>query len=202
MQRRRFLTTLTAVAAVSGCVTINQYSQPTPDDGADQDAASNPDTPGAEVDPSPTPEPRTYDGPTVTPESGGAFELWREIEVAIHNRVNLERDKAGINRLHLAEDMRDVAQAHSRHMIKEDYFAHEGPDGRSWKPTGCDEWGENLYRESGMGQDPSHVAERAVRSWMGSQDHRENIVRESFNSEGVGVAISQSDEIYVTQNLC
>lgn len=201
MERRRFIVAIAVGAGLPGCVSDNQsdnqdrVATPTEESGADQ--------PAAEVDSPTTVEPRTYEGPTATVDNGGAHRLWREIEVAIHNRVNLERDEAGINRLNWHQDMREVAQSHSRHMISEGYFGHEGPEGRSWKPNNCGgEWGENLYRESGLGQDPRAVAERAVRSWMDSEGHRRNIVTESFNSEGVGVAISSDDEIYVTQNLC
>lgn len=51
----------------------------------------------------------------------------------------------------------------------------------------------------------SELAEIIVTQWMESTGHRENILRPEWNSEGIGVAIDDTEDdtvVYVTQNFC
>jgi len=47
----------------------------------------------------------------------------------------------------------------------------------------------------------TEIAELAVKGWMGSQGHRENILKSYWRTEGIGVAISASGDVYITQNF-
>jgi uncharacterized protein YkwD len=79
--------------------------------------------------------------------------------------------------------------------------------------------GENLfagflYSEYTLTYYPGHVAadytwmsedefaRGAVEAWMGSPSHRANLLHPDYHSEGIGVYLTASLEIYVTQNLC
>ena len=46
------------------------------------------------------------------------------------------------------------------------------------------------------------LASLVVDGWMNSPGHRQNIVKASYDREGVGVAISVEEKVYVTQNFC
>ena len=46
------------------------------------------------------------------------------------------------------------------------------------------------------------LASLAVNWWMDSPDHRENILNGSYDVQGIGVAISLDERVYVTQNFC
>lgn len=46
------------------------------------------------------------------------------------------------------------------------------------------------------------IAERTVDGWMNSPGHRENILTEHLFREGIGVAFSSDDKIYITENFC
>ena len=46
------------------------------------------------------------------------------------------------------------------------------------------------------------LASLAVNWWMDSPGHRENILNGSYGVEGIGVATSEDERVYVTQNFC
>ena len=59
--------------------------------------------------------------------------------------------------------------------------------------------GENLWMGSGFSFDDAEaLARQIVDSWMGSQGHRENILRREFSHLGAGVA-KAGDELRATQ---
>ena len=61
--------------------------------------------------------------------------------------------------------------------------------------------GENLMMDfdpAGRAYDPQVFAQRAVKSWLESEDHRDNIVSPAFTRSGIGVAASRT-MVYVTQ---
>ena len=46
------------------------------------------------------------------------------------------------------------------------------------------------------------IAERAVTGWMNSPGHRQNILTPRYEIEGIGVAFSADNKIYITENFC
>jgi uncharacterized protein YkwD len=46
------------------------------------------------------------------------------------------------------------------------------------------------------------IANQAVTGWMNSEGHRKNILDDHFQQEGIGVAFSTDNKIYVTENFC
>jgi uncharacterized protein YkwD len=46
------------------------------------------------------------------------------------------------------------------------------------------------------------IAAGTMKELMGSAGHRQNVLEKSFNREGIGVAISSDDKVYITQILC
>ena len=46
------------------------------------------------------------------------------------------------------------------------------------------------------------LASLVVDGWMDSPGHRDNILDSSYDREGIGIAISADEQVYVTQNFC
>jgi uncharacterized protein YkwD len=122
-------------------------------------------------------------------------------EQALLDRVNRERVANGRKPLIWDHKAGDVARVHSRDMANRWYFSHLDPQGRYvgerlrnagiyWR------WaGENIY----MHKDGEETADSAVRGWMQSAGHRENILNANFTHTGVGIATGQDGTIYCTQ---
>jgi uncharacterized protein YkwD len=49
---------------------------------------------------------------------------------------------------------------------------------------------------------PDEIARQVVDGWMGSEGHRENLLKRGFDRQGIGVAITAGGKVFVTQNLC
>ena len=110
--------------------------------------------------------------------------------------VNQEREQRGISPLEINDTLMEAADIRAYELTEK--FAHIRPDGDSWRTVldevDFDEYytGENIA----MGQkSPSIVME----SWMNSEGHRENILRETFNQIGVGVYRDEDARIYWVQ---
>lgn len=112
-----------------------------------------------------------------------------------------ERHFTAAPALSLNRALGDAALAHSRDMARQNYFSHEGKDGREvadravlagyrWRGIG-----ENIA----MGQES---AEEAVAGWLASPGHCANIMNRSFKDMGAGYAIGagrEQGQVYWTQ---
>lgn len=115
--------------------------------------------------------------------------------------TNAERTKAGCPALRLDASLATAARAHSVDMATSGMFGHPGSDGsdpgarmqRAGYNTSAG-WAENIAR----GQ-PTAAA--VLTAWMGSPDHRSNILNCEFVALGVGAARSASGQLYWTQDF-
>jgi uncharacterized protein YkwD len=116
-----------------------------------------------------------------------------DIEVtraAILCLLNAERAKHSLQPLQRNAVLELASQRHSDDMATRKYFAHDTPEGADpqARMTAAGyrlPWtGENLY--TGTGTKGTPVA--ALKGWMKSPGHRENILRAQFLEVGVGVA--------------
>lgn len=99
---------------------------------------------------------------------------------ALHNRV---RRNHGLRPFCVHPALQRAARAHSKDMIRRDYFAH-GDVGARLKRYGYD-W--RVYGENIGGGSGSYGAPRVVfRRWMNSPSHRKNILDRRFREIGVG----------------
>jgi hypothetical protein len=98
--------------------------------------------------------------------------------------VNQERRKVGTADLTLNLKLSKIAENKAKDMIKNDYFAHTSPDGKTpwfWFEKEGYEYqfaGENLAINF-------TTAEKQNESWMKSPSHRKNILSENFKEIGV-----------------
>jgi len=151
------------------------------------------------------------------------------LEKKIHDLINLERKKKGLQGLSWNESLNRIARSYSRDMVKRKFFSHDDPDGRSfidrYQAGGfvCKlrNGNETCLGAENIAQDtlyssvvylngaPSHtwnsedkIAASVVKRWMESKGHRENILTPYFKRQGIGVAVSDDGKVYVTENFC
>lgn len=48
---------------------------------------------------------------------------------------------------------------------------------------------------------PETIAREAVRAWLDSPRHRENLLSRAYTEQGIGIALGSNGVLYVTQNL-
>lgn len=117
--------------------------------------------------------------------------------------VNKNRKEQGLPKLHMQQDLREVARKHSRDMAKQKYFSHtnlksQSPQTRlKLKRITEVHSGENLALIQGY-NNPTQKAETGL---MNSKGHRENILNPLFNCIGIGVIQNTDKTYYFTQNF-
>jgi uncharacterized protein YkwD len=109
--------------------------------------------------------------------------------------LNQERAGHGLRPVRSNAKLRRAAQSYSRTMVRQGFFDHVSPGGSTMidrvSRTGylaqTSGWslGENLAWGSGNLATPRMI----VRTWMGSEGHRHNILTARFTDIGIGVAL-------------
>jgi uncharacterized protein YkwD len=151
------------------------------------------------------------------------------LEKRIHALINNERRKQGLSTIEWDDALAGVARKHSLDMAKRKYFAHSSPEGQDfsfrYKQEGYScaiRTGDTIY----LGAEnialnnlydsvttingeaffdwnsEEKIAETTVEGWMKSPGHRKNILTPHWKHEGLGVAVSPDDKVYITQNFC
>jgi uncharacterized protein YkwD len=153
------------------------------------------------------------------------------IEKLVHKYTNDERKKLGLHQLTDDKTLAKIARGHSADMSLNNYFEHVNLKGMeptdrankvgyscvknygSYYTEGIAEniFQHNLYNSinyiNGIPvlydwNTNDEIAQDVVDGWMDSPGHRENILESNYDKEGIGIVISESDEVYVTQNFC
>ncbi len=125
-----------------------------------------------------------------------------DIESQIFQVINKVRTENNLSVLALANDLTSVARFHSQDMAVKDYFDHVSPEGEGLQKRiergGVRNWmrlAENIATNFGY----SDPVDAAVRGWMKSQHHRDNILDQKLNQTGIGVAVDAKGRVYLTQ---
>ena len=114
----------------------------------------------------------------------------RALELDVVARINAQRGARGLRPLRISRGLDAAAAYHSREMGVQGFFEHESLNGAPfWKrierfyPMGRGSWsvGENILWET-----PDTSAASAVRAWMGSPPHRQNILAPEWREIGIG----------------
>jgi uncharacterized protein YkwD len=130
------------------------------------------------------------------------------IENSVTCLINEERAKAGVRPVHSSPALRHAGLGHSQDMVRDGYFEHTSPSGRTFIDRitntgymrGARRWlvGENLVWGSGSQGTPRAM----VDGWMGSPAHRANLLRGRFREVGVaavrGTPFNAADDNGVT----
>jgi uncharacterized protein YkwD len=120
----------------------------------------------------------------------------------VFQKINYERQRKRLSSMHWNEDLADLAYDYSETMAEEGFFDHEDNDGNTiveraakYKIRGWKKLGENLFQCYGY-RNPADVA---VKGWLGSPSHRDNIYDPEWTHTGIGVYKTRDGEYYITQ---
>jgi uncharacterized protein YkwD len=115
------------------------------------------------------------------------------LEEAVVGRMNEIRRSRGLRPLRLNRRLQSAAIFHSRDMGRRGYFEHDSISGtpfwrrieRFYPSRGFSSWtvGENLLWGTG-----TYGPAFAVREWMNSPPHRQNILSREWREVGIGAA--------------
>lgn len=112
-----------------------------------------------------------------------------EMEEATRQQINQIRQQNGLQSLQRNKALTQIARNYSERMAVQNFFDHKDPSGNeavqrvSSAGVTFTLIGENLYRGTNV---PEPVQD-AVKTWMDSPGHRENILRPVFSETGIGV---------------
>ena len=141
--------------------------------------------------------------------SGGILHP-KELERRIFQLTNAARHKNGLPTLEWDNDLAVKARDKSDDMLKNEYFSHTSPDGKTLKDRFQEEKpasirnisqiGENIYMGARLdyATDIKTQARLIVDGWMTSPGHRRNILDPNYTHLGVGVA-AKDKMCYATQ---
>ena len=156
----------------------------------------------------------------------GSPEWVATLEFAVHQLVNFERQKNSLSVLDQDPELAEIARAHSDDMALNDFFEHENLQGLTAADRGnavgytclknfgdfyTEGISENLFqgylyssfnrlRRSYMPLE--ELAFKIVEDWKNSPGHRENLLTETYDREGIAVVIGADESVWVTQNFC
>jgi uncharacterized protein YkwD len=156
----------------------------------------------------------------------GSPEWIATLEFAVHQLVNFERQKNSLSVLSQDPELAEIARAHSNDMLLNNFFEHENLSGLTAADRGnavgyaclknfgdfyTEGISENLFqgylyssfnslRRSYIALE--ELAFKIVEDWMNSPGHRENILTETYDREGIAVVIGDDESVWVTQNFC
>ena len=153
-----------------------------------------------------------------------------ELEVLVHRLINQERVKRGLGALQRDEEIVKIARNHSLDMGTANYFSHVNPSGQNATDRGASSGYDCIkdygsYYTFGLAENihqgwlyssitningvdfynwfsQQEIAVRAVNGWMGSQGHRENILKDTYDRTGIGIGITSEGKVFITQNFC
>lgn len=121
-----------------------------------------------------------------------------EIEAEVFRLINDHRESIGIKPLIKDEVVAQQARQHSTNMahgkIKYGHKGYKERFGAIRRAISCGAMAENVTRTISQS-----VAENAVRSWLASEGHRQNLEDSQYTLTGVGVAKNKYNEYYLTQ---
>lgn len=99
----------------------------------------------------------------------------------IIERTNRERVSRGLPTLVVSEKLSQAAQAKAQHILRRQYFSHEG-----WESF-IRQSGYN-YCSAGENLGLNHTeTDEVVQAWMDSPSHRANLLKRKYNEIGVAV---------------
>lgn len=144
-----------------------------------------------------------------------------EVERIVVEETNEVRAEQNLSAVETNASLRSAARVHSSDMARNGYVGHETPEGElpfeRYDECNVEGYaGENVasawydknfvYDEAEVPtvhlSDEREVAEHLVRAWMDSEGHRETLLSEDWESIGVGVVVTQDDEVFATQAFC
>lgn len=155
-----------------------------------------------------------------------------KIELLVHREINDRRKVNDQPLLEFDTRLQQIARSHSKDMATEEYFAHTSPSGEDFVDRyrefgySCEVRINSSYTTDGAENiaytyaftdvtgpngatvyhdDEQDIAEGLVNQWMNSTGHREIILKQYWNREGIGIYTTKAEgrtKVYATQNFC
>lgn len=135
-----------------------------------------------------------------TPSTSVQSPAIAKLEAQVRQQINQIRQQHGLKPLENNEKLAQVARNYSQTMARENFFSHTGADGSTPAQRVREAGifylmlGENLFKSTNAPQ----PVPLAVKGWMNSPGHRENILRPEFTETGVGIW-QEGNTYYMTQ---
>ena len=101
------------------------------------------------------------------------------------NLINEERKAQGITPLQIDDLLNSTAQAKATDMVKNNYFSHDSPTYGS--PFEMMQNAGITYRTAGENIAGNPSVENAVKSWLASESHKQNLLSNAYNYIGIGI---------------
>lgn len=146
-----------------------------------------------------------HSGPPLPSGRRVSVDTLRNIGRYVHHFTNETREGRSLDTLTWDSTLARVACAHTRDMVRRDFFQHQNPDGENphdrvtrLHRRFIGGVGENLYGQEGIRKDGKDLAAQMVEKWMGSPTHRKNIIRPGFTHLGVCV-LREQNSVFATQ---
>jgi len=137
--------------------------------------------------------------------AAGPFYTWDNLgddEYHIYELVNRERARMRLNQLQWDDQLADLARSYSEQMADENFFSHYDRSGgtvvqraQQQRVKGWARIGENLFETYGL----DNISAFAIRGWMRSPSHRENILDRGWDATGIGIAVARDGKVYITE---
>ncbi|MBU1033746.1 CAP domain-containing protein [Patescibacteria group bacterium] len=102
------------------------------------------------------------------------------------DKTNQERQRLGLSKLVLNEELNQAALAKAQDMFNDQYWAHVAPDGKqAWDFIKETDYsykyaGENLARDF-------NTSDEVVEAWIASPSHYENLINKDFTQMGLAI---------------
>jgi uncharacterized protein YkwD len=140
----------------------------------------------------------------ITPAFAGAPPTARasRVESTIMRCTNQARAAHGLRGLHRNRILRNAARYHARNMRRYRFFDHRDVFGQSPLDRILRFGGRGVFRWVGENIAVGYwSASDACRAWMGSAEHRSNILDRRFTMIGVGFARTASGRTYYVEDF-
>lgn len=104
--------------------------------------------------------------------------------------INKQRKKAGVSELTNMEELNKAAEIRAKEISKT--YSHTRPSGTNWNTVLADQgikntyWGENICNNQ-------KTVKETMQIFMDSQGHKDNILRDTFDSVGIARIKNKSD---------
>lgn len=111
-----------------------------------------------------------------------------EMENTILKLVNEKRKEQNLIELTIENELQNVARLKAKEMVEKGYFSHISPEYGS--PFEMMSKMGVKYKVAGENIAGNISEEEAVKAWMNSEGHRDNILDNGYNYTGIGIASS------------
>jgi len=122
-----------------------------------------------------------------------------DLEIRMLELINIERQKAGLNKMTFDKKLAVVATKHSADMLQRGYFSHYTPEGKS--PFDRMRRDRVRFIIAGENLALAQTLQSAHEGLMESPGHKANILHVSFERAGIGILDAGVHGIMVTQNF-